>query len=155
MKIKLPRQQVEPYALWMLNFLSAHCHRIEIAGSLRRCRPEVGDIEIVAIPKNSLYVALDNLIDTSLLRHADPKRWGLKLRSFILNTGNITDTIIDGHKYLNWNEGYQIDLFLQPDPATWGIQGENLEADSCGTGKIRPTTGVSRYRPQRTQWSRW
>ena len=31
--------------------LAPHCHRIEIAGSIRRKKPEVKDIEIVAIPK--------------------------------------------------------------------------------------------------------
>jgi len=31
--------------------LSPHCERVEIAGSIRRKKPEVKDIEIVAIPK--------------------------------------------------------------------------------------------------------
>lgn len=31
--------------------LAPHCERIEIAGSIRRMKPEVKDIEIVAIPK--------------------------------------------------------------------------------------------------------
>ncbi|WP_298266060.1 hypothetical protein [uncultured Lutibacter sp.] len=31
--------------------LAPHCERIEIAGSIRRKKPNVGDIEIVAIPK--------------------------------------------------------------------------------------------------------
>jgi DNA polymerase/3'-5' exonuclease PolX len=31
--------------------LSPYCDRIEIAGSIRRRKPEVGDIEIVAIPR--------------------------------------------------------------------------------------------------------
>lgn len=31
--------------------LAPHCVRIEIAGSIRRARPEIGDIEIVAIPE--------------------------------------------------------------------------------------------------------
>jgi DNA polymerase (family 10) len=31
--------------------LEPHCYRIEIAGSLRRKRSDIGDIEIVAIPK--------------------------------------------------------------------------------------------------------
>ncbi|HUW32071.1 MAG TPA: hypothetical protein VM223_10700 [Planctomycetota bacterium] len=31
--------------------LAPHCERIEIAGSIRRQKAEVGDIEIVAIPK--------------------------------------------------------------------------------------------------------
>lgn len=33
------------------SLLEPHCDRIEIAGSIRRRRPEVKDIEIVAIPK--------------------------------------------------------------------------------------------------------
>jgi DNA polymerase/3'-5' exonuclease PolX len=33
------------------DMLSPHCERIEIAGSIRRKKPEVKDIEIVAIPK--------------------------------------------------------------------------------------------------------
>lgn len=31
--------------------LAPHCFRISIAGSIRRKAPEVGDIEVVAIPK--------------------------------------------------------------------------------------------------------
>jgi DNA polymerase/3'-5' exonuclease PolX len=31
--------------------LSPHCDRIEVAGSVRRQKPECGDIELVAIPK--------------------------------------------------------------------------------------------------------
>ena len=31
--------------------LAPHCVRIQVAGSVRRRRPEVGDIEVVAIPK--------------------------------------------------------------------------------------------------------
>lgn len=31
--------------------LAPHCDRIEIAGSIRRKKPEVKDIEIVVIPK--------------------------------------------------------------------------------------------------------
>jgi DNA polymerase/3'-5' exonuclease PolX len=33
------------------SILAPHCERIEIAGSIRRRKPEVKDIEIVAIPK--------------------------------------------------------------------------------------------------------
>jgi len=34
------------------SLLAPHCHRIEIAGSIRRKKPQVKDIEIVAIAKN-------------------------------------------------------------------------------------------------------
>jgi DNA polymerase/3'-5' exonuclease PolX len=33
--------------------LAPHCDRIEIAGSIRRCKAEVGDVEIVCIPKRN------------------------------------------------------------------------------------------------------
>jgi len=41
----------------MVEMLSPDCDRIEIAGSIRRCKPEIGDIEIVLIPKpiNDLF----------------------------------------------------------------------------------------------------
>jgi DNA polymerase/3'-5' exonuclease PolX len=35
----------------LVAMMSPHCHRIEIAGSIRRARQDVRDIEIVAIPK--------------------------------------------------------------------------------------------------------
>jgi DNA polymerase/3'-5' exonuclease PolX len=38
--------------------LLPHCERCEIGGSIRRQRPEVGDVEIIAIPR-TLHVATD------------------------------------------------------------------------------------------------
>ncbi len=47
---KRPIQTVMPIAQRLLSALAPNCHRVELAGSLRRGRPMVGDIEIVAIP---------------------------------------------------------------------------------------------------------
>jgi DNA polymerase (family 10) len=44
-------QQALEIATRVLAQLQPHCDRIEIAGSIRRKKPEVKDIEIVAIPK--------------------------------------------------------------------------------------------------------
>lgn len=38
----------------MVEALRPYCHRVEVAGSIRRGREWIGDIEIVAIPKSSL-----------------------------------------------------------------------------------------------------
>lgn len=38
--------------------LLPHCERCEIGGSIRRQRPEVGDVEIIAIPR-TIHVATD------------------------------------------------------------------------------------------------
>jgi DNA polymerase/3'-5' exonuclease PolX len=51
MKTKLKLAQAIPLAEKIKAALSPACERIEIAGSVRRRRPTVGDIEIVAIPK--------------------------------------------------------------------------------------------------------
>ncbi len=48
---KFPYDEAFKIALDVLEQLRPHCIRIEIAGSIRRKKPEVKDIEIVAIPK--------------------------------------------------------------------------------------------------------
>jgi DNA polymerase/3'-5' exonuclease PolX len=94
----------------MLNF---SCERITIAGSLRRGRPLVGDVEIVAIPRyegalNLLLNRLDHLVLAGTVRKAwyagkDGKmnhRWGEKYR---------------GIDY----RGMKIEVFTA-DPDNWG-----------------------------------
>jgi DNA polymerase/3'-5' exonuclease PolX len=50
-KIKYTYAEAYKIALEVLEQLKPYCERIEIAGSLRRKKDEIGDIEIVAIPK--------------------------------------------------------------------------------------------------------
>ncbi len=47
----MPFEKALEIAKSMMEDLQPYCERIQIAGSLRRRRPEVGDIEMVAIPK--------------------------------------------------------------------------------------------------------
>lgn len=51
MKTKIPYKEALSLAEELLCLLRPSCQRIEVAGSLRRRRPEVGDIELVCIPK--------------------------------------------------------------------------------------------------------
>lgn len=48
---RYPLAEAQAIALKVLEELKPHCIRAEIAGSIRRKKPEVKDIEIVAIPK--------------------------------------------------------------------------------------------------------
>lgn len=48
---KRPRAEVLPIAQELAGILRSSCERLEIAGSLRRETKEVGDIELVAIPR--------------------------------------------------------------------------------------------------------
>jgi DNA polymerase (family 10) len=104
---KLSYTRMMPIAQSVAARLAVNCQRLEIAGSLRRKKDTIGDVEIVAVPTDALYTQLDELLEAGKIRHAATKRWGQKLRSFLFDTKS-GNTI-------------QVDLFLQPDPATWGI----------------------------------
>jgi DNA polymerase/3'-5' exonuclease PolX len=92
--------------------LAPFCHRIEIAGSLRRHKPEVRDIELVAIPRMHTDL-FGNPLDTSELDDVfDDKpvefiKRGRKYWQFKLSgkTGHL----------------YTVDLFRNPDPLTFPV----------------------------------
>ena len=49
--MSMPLAQAQGYAEKVLEWLGPFCERIEVAGSIRRRRPEVNDVDIVVIPK--------------------------------------------------------------------------------------------------------
>ena len=49
-KIKLSLDDAHTQAVLILDALAPSCARLEIAGSIRRQRPYIGDVELVAIP---------------------------------------------------------------------------------------------------------
>jgi DNA polymerase/3'-5' exonuclease PolX len=51
----LPLAQAQAYAAKLVEWLSPHCERIEIAGSIRRQRPQCNDVDLVVIPKLTRY----------------------------------------------------------------------------------------------------
>lgn len=117
---KRPYATMMPIAEQIVHRLDVACARIEIAGSLRRKRPLIGDIEIVAIPRFRQQTLFDLPGQASLLdelldawqKRVGPEhfRWGPngpKLKKFWLTT--------------KCGAEYQVDLFVQPDPATWGV----------------------------------
>lgn len=83
--------------------LKPYCERIEIAGSIRRKKPEVGDIEIVAIPK--------------------PYETGLFASGIALIINDLPK--IKGELPCKYTqrmlpEGIKLDLFFA-NPANWGL----------------------------------
>lgn len=109
---KRPYQQVYGVAARLAEKLTPACTRLEIAGSLRRKVDMVGDIEIVAIPRPVV-----NLF-------GEPT--GQTLVDQLISTWPV-EMILDGQKQKKFlvtsrqGETYQVDLFLQPDPATWAV----------------------------------
>ena len=52
--VKTPLHVARQYADLLVQQIEPVCERVEIAGSIRRQKPMVGDIEVVAIPKPSV-----------------------------------------------------------------------------------------------------
>ncbi len=77
--------------------LRNECEWIEIAGSLRRKKAEVGDIELCAVPKES------GLMELSYFIEGEP--------------------IKNGHRYkqIRLPYGINLDLFIVLPPAQWGV----------------------------------
>ena len=110
--LQRPYTQVKRIADMLLERLAPACHRIEIAGSLRRKRPFVGDIEFVAVPILGLDLFKqptgDSAVDALLaMWPIELKLNGNKQKQFVVTT--------------TAGERFAVDLFLQPDPVTWGI----------------------------------
>ncbi len=106
---------------WMVEKLRPACERIEIAGSVRRRKREVKDIEIVAVPdlhpprpvfgqRKIFKTRLDEVLNCLF----EEKHIGLEMNG-------------DKYKKLNvyrpgdWNPAIQIDLFLVTPPSQWGV----------------------------------
>ena len=91
--------------------LAPHCERIEIAGSIRRKKPDVGDIEIVAIP-----TAMRNLFGgASGERPAEFAQACYEVGERVKG-----DPSTGRYIQLKTPEGIMVDLFLA-HPDNWGL----------------------------------
>lgn len=112
--IALPWEHMRSAASVVCSIFGPACHRIEVAGSLRRMKPQVRDIEIVAIPKPDIDL-FGNALDTNQIDYV--------LQSWPAVSG----VIKSGAKYKQFKfigstgSEYVVDLFLQPDPLTWPV----------------------------------
>jgi DNA polymerase/3'-5' exonuclease PolX len=108
MKNKIPLMQAQELAQQIVESLKPCCQRIEIAGSIRRGKSEVGDIEIVAQPKFDF-----DLFGAPTENHRlDGVDW--------TEYGSI---IKNGHKFkqIDLYAGISLDLFIVTPPAQWGV----------------------------------
>lgn len=109
---KRPYELMNDLATKLVKRLSPACQRIEIAGSIRRCKTMCGDIEIILIPKHltNLLGELTGVTEVDLLL----QEWPL---TFVKNGQKYKQFSFSG----NSGAAYTVDLFIQPDPATWGV----------------------------------
>ena len=114
-KTKMPYVEALAIAQDIVRILEPACERIEIAGSIRRKKTEVGDIEVVAIPTRiPIYDLFGEEIGEGLkLNDAIPSEWlctknGDKYKQFVLPCAASSP------------QGCNLDLFLVT-PETWGV----------------------------------
>lgn len=109
--IKRPFVMMNEIAKKMADSLAPCCKRIMVAGSIRREKAEIGDIEIVAIADgDKLTERLNSALEAGKIRHVESgpkktKRWGEKMKSFLFDA-------TDG-------QPVQVDVFIC-QPETWG-----------------------------------
>lgn len=108
---KMPLAEAERHASRLVGLLGSACERIAVAGSIRRRKPEVGDVEVVAIPTagrdlfgdpsgSELDARLERLAREGVL---SPVKGGAHFKQFLVP-----------------DAGCKLDLFLC-NPATWGM----------------------------------
>lgn len=108
MKHKFARECADRLAIW----LSSFCERVEIAGSIRRQKAEVSDIDLVAIPRIEVEkdmfgapVKSINVTWREIDRRATADGWQM-LRA--------------GAEIVSWtHRGIQVDVFFT-EPQYWG-----------------------------------
>lgn len=110
-KSRIPLLDAQAIAQRICSELQPFCERVAIAGSIRRRKPLVGDIEIVAAPKTYLPKNLfgEPLPPLSRLDDFDFSPLGR-----VVKGGS-------RYKQLELAEGMSLDLFIVIPPAQWGV----------------------------------
>lgn len=112
---RLPLVRAQPVAEQLVADLAPWCIRLEVAGSIRRQRPDVGDIELVAIPQ---------------FRNEPSSLWGDEVpvnvlfeRINVLAGEGTLERLSGAERYVKLvhaPSGLQLDLFLAT-PDNWGL----------------------------------
>ena len=125
-KTRIPLADAERLAAEVVELLRPACERIEIAGSIRRGKPDVGDIEILAVPTIEQGHDMFGEPNCAYVNRLD------LLCSQLLGIGTFTARLdVNGrasfgskYKRLNyWGSGggFPLDLFSVIEPAQWGV----------------------------------
>lgn len=104
---KIPLMVAEEYASHIIGLILYSCRRVAVAGSIRRQKADVGDIEIVAIPADS-----PDLFGT-IQWPPEPIEDILTKAGFVLKKNG------DHYKQFDW-DGIDCDLYITT-PACWGV----------------------------------
>lgn len=120
MKTKFPRELALPVAEDLQKILAPHCHRIAIAGSLRRQKSEVGDIEILFVPR--FDERPDGLFDTRRIDVASEVIDGLLAKGVLAQRPNVNGAFTWGERNKlakHIPSGIPVDFFATTEENWW------------------------------------
>jgi DNA polymerase/3'-5' exonuclease PolX len=106
----------------LVSLLSPVCTRIEIAGSIRRQKPDVGDIELLIIPnEDKLAILLEVLMQQGIFEKRPNKRgiytYGPKNKLLVHCPSGIGVDI-----FSSTEENWGMALFVRTGPKEWNIK---------------------------------
>lgn len=126
-KLKIDRLKAEEVAIEICDKLSPFCERISIAGSLRRQKSFVGDIELLFIPKfapdpSSLMGALFGTGQAEMIDMADTVLNRLRLDGVLRGRPNVNGSTVWGKQNklaIHTASGIPVDFFSTTTENWW------------------------------------
>lgn len=118
---RFPLEQAARIAAGLLKTLSPACTRIEVAGSIRRRKPDVKDVELVAIPRASRDLFGERIVD-------GPTELDMMVQALVLdgrlaprlNSAGVQCMGSKMKRLVSVRSGIAVDLFAVLPPAQWG-----------------------------------
>jgi hypothetical protein len=125
---RTPYAQVTPIVEALIARLTPFCEMITAAGSYRRERQTIGDLEIVAIPGEHLHAELDKMVETGEIQKSPLRSgWGKKQRKFDY-------------------QGFKIDLYMCDQDNAGYILWVRTGNNDGGDGNARVLSYINRCR---------
>lgn len=104
---RIPYTEAKQIADSLVDLLKPYCEEISIAGSVRREKDTIGDIELVALPGANLLTEMDKMIASGVFTKADyggSTRWGSTYRGVLYQGVKCEVFLYDEHNrgYIQW-----------------------------------------------------
>lgn len=122
MKGRIPLARAAEWADGFVDRITPTCDRVVVAGSIRRRKPAVGDVEVVAMPR---IVQLPTPGDLLTGPGTEDRDLLLAALNDIIAGGDLRPVKCGGQRFRQYQipslDGASLDLFMVRPPAQWGV----------------------------------